>query len=181
MEVSVQKLEQENLELISLLFDCRLEDLKISRNIFLTQVVGLDDTKTGLLKDNFANSQLSNQSAPRLSKPQSATLREVEKKVFSMISELESEEVEHSEQEEVPVVSVSKDLSFLLYGDQEDFQEYVQLGPLELKLLSIVGRTMPIYTVELAQEQGTEYDETFPNQKTDKWPVTVPVIKSLFS
>ncbi|NXE10182.1 CCD83 protein, partial [Lophotis ruficrista] len=35
-----------------------------------------------------------------------------------------------------------------LYEDEEDFQEYSELGPLETTLMCVVGRAMPIHEVE---------------------------------
>ncbi|RXM29425.1 Coiled-coil domain-containing protein 83 [Acipenser ruthenus] len=66
MEVSVQKLEQDNLELMSQLFECRLEDLKISRRVFLTQVAGLEIAEPGLLGEDLEKLELSDHSGKNL-------------------------------------------------------------------------------------------------------------------
>ncbi|KAK6486101.1 coiled-coil domain-containing protein 83-like [Huso huso] len=165
MEVSVQKLEQDNLELMSQLFECRLEDLKISRRVFLTQVAGLEIAEPGLLGEDLEKLELSDHSARAPSRPKSAILAAVEKKVFSL--------PENFEKEETPTESDSMDLGTFLYGRQDDFQQYLQLGPLELKLLSVVGRGLHIKPLE------SNIKGAIPEQK--EWPVTCQMIKSAFS
>ncbi|XP_041089020.1 coiled-coil domain-containing protein 83 isoform X2 [Polyodon spathula] len=165
MEVSVQKLEQDNLELMSQLFECRLEDLKISRKVFLTQAAGLEIDEPGLLGEDLEQLQLSDHSARTPSRPKSAILAAVEKKVFSL--------AENFEKEEMPTGSDSMDLCTFSYRRQDDFQQYLQLGPLELKLLSVVGRGLHIKPLE------SNIKGAIPKQK--EWPVTCQMIKSALS
>ncbi|XP_044143204.1 coiled-coil domain-containing protein 83 isoform X4 [Bufo gargarizans] len=72
LEASVLKTEQENLQLINHLFDCRLDDLKNSRNTFLTQVVSLDLLADGLLGEDFAKLDLDTTSGVFTSGPSGA-------------------------------------------------------------------------------------------------------------
>lgn len=51
-------------------------------------------------------------------------------------------------------------------------QDYLQLGPLELKLLSVTGQRMPIHKVEPPPEE-LESKKWNP----DEWPVTVAMLK----
>ncbi|KAM4701406.1 coiled-coil domain-containing protein 83 [Discoglossus pictus] len=164
LEKTVYKTEQENLELISQLFDCRLHDLKISRNVFLTQVVGLEVPADGLLGEDL-QVDFGTDIGPR---PKSDTLAAVEKKVFSM--EIGSDE---EEEEEAPL-----DITKLSYEDEKDFQAYLQLGPLELKLLSLAGQSMPIHQED---KERTSKDNKEDLDGKSKWPVTPRMIKSALS
>ncbi|NXJ50893.1 CCD83 protein, partial [Spizaetus tyrannus] len=47
--------------------------------------------------------------------------------------------------EELQEKSLTPTLDTLLYEDEKDFQEYLKLGPLETKLMCVVGRAMPIH------------------------------------
>lgn len=56
----------------------------------------------------------------------------------------------------------------------EDMAEYLQLGPLELKLLSLSGEPKPIYVQggnSSEEMMAIEYNPT-------NWPVTQPMLKS---
>ena len=53
-------------------------------------------------------------------------------------------------------------------------QDYLKLGPLELKLLSIKGQKMPIH-VQAPLPQEEVKAKSF---KPDEWPITQPMLKS---
>ncbi|XP_043927123.1 coiled-coil domain-containing protein 83 [Protopterus annectens] len=195
-EERVQNLEQENLELMSYLFDCRLEDLKISRNIFLTQVAGIDVPEinvlgvpaTNLLEENIKKLPLDTptdldttiQSDVSVPRPKSAMLESVEHKVFSVLTENEDDDdgIDNDEEKGCPLQSVSQELSCLLYGDQEHFQEYFQLGPLELKLLRVVGKGMTVNEANSLQEASTQDSDMATARSKDDWPITPELIHS---
>ena len=52
-------------------------------------------------------------------------------------------------------------------------QDFLQLGPLELKLLNVTGHRMPIYRLS---ERSAEEEKAESYQPTD-WPVTHPMLK----
>ena len=57
----------------------------------------------------------------------------------------------------------------------EDITEYLQLGPLELKLLSLTGEQKPIYV-----QGGSTREEIKARQyNPENWPVTQPMMKSV--
>ena len=58
--------------------------------------------------------------------------------------------------------------------DDEDIDEYLKLGPLELKLLSVTGETKPIYI------QGSSIEDIKGHAYNPKnWPVTQPMMKAV--
>ncbi|XP_053561571.1 coiled-coil domain-containing protein 83 [Bombina bombina] len=142
LEESVYRTERENLELISHLFDCRLQDLKISRNAFLTQVVGLHVPADSLLGED-------------LSKLKLGTGTE------NISEDDDSEDL--------------LDLTDLLYEEEKDFQAYLQLGPLEKKLLSLAGQSMPLHREDEQTENKGQMNQL---HGRSKWPVTPSLIKS---
>ncbi|XP_074045236.1 coiled-coil domain-containing protein 83 isoform X2 [Macrotis lagotis] len=128
LEVAIHHLEEENLLLISQLFDCRLEDLKISKPLFLTQAAGLVEQK------DF----------PEETQP------DAKKSVISMLQK------SREENDNQPCTEFcASDLSYLLYEDEKDFKEYTKLGPLEVKLMSIEGQKKPIHE---AMQEMTKKD-----------------------
>ncbi|NXR00179.1 CCD83 protein, partial [Sagittarius serpentarius] len=59
-------------------------------------------------------------------------------------SKTENEKPQNSD-EELQENSFTSMLDSLLYEDETAFQEYLKLGPLETKLMCVVGRAMPIH------------------------------------
>ena len=58
--------------------------------------------------------------------------------------------------------------------NDEDMNEYLQLGPLELKLLSLSGEQKPIYI-----QGGNSAEEIRAQQyNPQNWPVTQPMLKT---
>ncbi|KAM5180516.1 coiled-coil domain-containing protein 83 [Mantella aurantiaca] len=152
LERTVYKTEQENLQLISHLFNCRLQDLKISRNAFLTQGVGLDPP--ALLENRLV------------------------KRDADMTSNGEGEDRRLSAPEDRES-QFSIDLKQLLQEDENDFKEYFQLGPLEIKLLSIEGQAAPLHK-ESAGSRNPGPSQAAAREEKVKWPVTPRMIKSAF-
>ncbi|KAG8546775.1 hypothetical protein GDO81_029811 [Engystomops pustulosus] len=138
LEVSVCRIEQENLQLINHLFDCRLQDLKISRNTFLTQVSSLDLPADGLLGEDLANLHL---------------------------------DINTGEDQGLMSETLTQDN---LLHEEKEAKEYLQLGPLELKLLSVMGQPKPIHK----QSEDTKHPER--SDSRVRWPVTPRMIKSAF-
>ncbi|XP_078512361.1 coiled-coil domain-containing protein 83 [Lissotriton helveticus] len=173
LEIAVQNLEQDNLKLISVLFDCRLEDLKISRSCFLTQVAGLDLPADGLLGQDFETLKWMEKSEAKEPRPKSATLLAVEKTISAAEEKLKGSQTEEDMYAWDPPSDdcLTQELTDILYGEERDFQAYLQLGPLELKLLSVVGLPMPLHhETVIKSTKGSlqdDYDETH-----EKWPIT---------
>ncbi|XP_064628147.1 coiled-coil domain-containing protein 83-like [Lineus longissimus] len=185
---NVENLEKRNLEIMSELFDCKIDDLKISRNFYLTQFEENDDldASPGILELDLARVSLDSKpmsiEAARPVRPKSATQRAVEKKVFSLITapqeESESEEESGSDEDEsgseATSVTGSQDPFDNYFNfDDEDFNDYLQLGPLELKMLSIQGQQMKIFNPLRPPTAETNMQACNP----EKWPVTHPMLK----
>ncbi|XP_029458119.1 coiled-coil domain-containing protein 83 [Rhinatrema bivittatum] len=175
LEFSVHQLEKENIEFINHLFDCRLQNLNISRHLFLTQAACLKIPKDKLLEKDLQSLEYETIDIKH-AKPKSPILIAAQEKVLSFDAQ------QPSKKEELKtnlLESLSQDLTDVLYGDGKDLQEYLQLGPLELKLLSTVGRAVPIHK-KGEDTSVDEYDEdTFEHTKP-KWPITYELIKSTF-
>ncbi|XP_008261309.1 coiled-coil domain-containing protein 83 isoform X3 [Oryctolagus cuniculus] len=149
LEKVIHELEEENLVLIDQLFNCRLVDLKIPRRLYLTQAAG--------------------QSVPLERKPLELpeTCPEEKSKVqpievesrHMMSSSVKSSALHLSHQDSIKDAQHLKidedelscpefggsDMKYLLYEDEQDFREYVKLGPLEVKLMCVEGKKMPIH------------------------------------
>jgi len=153
--VEVESLEKKNLAMMGDLFECQVDDLRISRDFFLTQFKdGENLDETGLLEMDLGNIDFKRY-ASKLTKG----IDEIEAKPHD-------ENEENDEQEYDPFDSH-------LHFDDEDFDDYLQLGPLELKLLSISGRQMPI-----TQREPSDMFEGAEDQVNGKWPVTGPMIQN---
>ncbi|XP_068122848.1 coiled-coil domain-containing protein 83 isoform X2 [Hyperolius riggenbachi] len=159
LEETVYKTEQENLQLITHLFNSRLQDLKISRSVFLTQVVGLD-------LPEFLEDSLAKQALEMTSDSEGGDRR------------LTGAEDKESSEDTDEVDSVfPAHMQQLLHQDDKDFKEYLQLGPLELRLLSIEGQAMPIHKAG-PETRNAELNGDPSSQ--DKWTITPRMIKSSF-
>ncbi|XP_044521953.1 coiled-coil domain-containing protein 83 [Gracilinanus agilis] len=163
LEASVHHLEEENLLLLSQLFNCKLVDLKIPRPLFLTQGAGLTDT--GDLHEEVQPEQ------EPLEKKDTSQLTLSERLAF--LYEEEEDNTEESESESSIEFGAS-DLNYLLYEDENDFEEYTDLGPLEVKLMSLEGQKKPIH--EAMQEVSKkDWDDA----RKDGSVITYRMISSL--
>ncbi|XP_069495877.1 coiled-coil domain-containing protein 83 [Ambystoma mexicanum] len=185
LETDVRNIEQENLKLLSELFDCRLQDLKISRNCFLTQVAGLDIPADSLLGEDLLALEWIEEpvhAKAAQKRPKSAKLLAVQKKLLSVEEKLRGRKTEQETCKWDPASDfcLSEQITNVLYGDEQDFQAYLQLGSLELKLLSIVGQKMSIHKdTKNKPTKGSlhdVYDDTHA-----KWPITHEKITSTLS
>ncbi|NXE74043.1 CCD83 protein, partial [Cochlearius cochlearius] len=91
-----------------------------------------------------------------------------------MQSETENEEPQGSD-EDMWEKSFTPTLESLLHEDEKDFQEYLKLGPLETKLMCVVGRAMPIHKEEMP---GRSHAEDGIIGKSDRH-ITAQMIKAL--
>ncbi|KFZ69376.1 Coiled-coil domain-containing protein 83, partial [Podiceps cristatus] len=99
------------------------------------------------------------------------------KKAFPKVqSKTENEEPQGSD-EELWEKSFTPTPDSLLYEDDKDFQEYLQLGPLETKLMCVVGRAMPIHKEGEETPSGSHKEDGIMG-KSDRH-ITAQMIKAL--
>ncbi|XP_043849646.1 coiled-coil domain-containing protein 83 [Dromiciops gliroides] len=141
LEVTIHHLEEENLLLISQLFDCRLADLKISRPLFLTQAAGLGEQKDFPEEVEQESEPLTEKIEPEISLSERLSFLYEDTKENASELQKSTEDTENG-----PFIECgASDLSYLLYEDEKDFKEYTKLGPLEVKLMAIEGQKKPIH------------------------------------
>ncbi|XP_005357689.1 coiled-coil domain-containing protein 83 [Microtus ochrogaster] len=145
LECCIHQLEEENLVLINQLFNCRLVDLKIPRKLYLTQAAGQqvppEDASLMLLEtDNEENLK----SPAKTESGEALSLLLGSHEASSPVVQVTNTEREGSSSTEFGD-SVTH---YLLHEDEQDFKEYVNLGPVALKLLSVEGKRMPIHFQE---------------------------------
>jgi len=176
----VETLEKCNLELMSELFECSVEDLKISRTFYLTQFEDSENLdNTGILEMDLSKikvpsdgSQSERSSQPPPVRPKSATQKAVEDKVFSLVS-FKSELEETLEESDEDIVDDGSENYDNYYFEEEDFDDYLKLGPLELKLLSVTGNSAAIHPAPVPTQEEVEAKQWNP----EEWPVTQPMLK----
>ncbi|KAG9471409.1 hypothetical protein GDO78_014913 [Eleutherodactylus coqui] len=150
LEVSVSKTEKENVQLINHLFDCRLRDLKISSETFLTQAGDLELPAVGFL-EAFATLELETSAG--------------EDQGHHMMLATEGDRI-----------YVSRNRSTTLnhpLSEENNFKESLQLGPLERKRLNVMGRTKQIHKQSVDTKLSDVSDRV-------TWPVTPQMLKSTF-
>ncbi|XP_069828103.1 coiled-coil domain-containing protein 83 [Dendropsophus ebraccatus] len=163
LEVAVCKTEKENLQLINHLFDCRLQDLKISRNTFLTEMAGLDLPADGGV----------------MGEDQDTSSGEDQGHIKTLTAE--GNIIYMNRKETSP--STTLHLSHLLREEEEEekgFKGYLRLGPLERKLLTVMGQTKPIHKQSAEGKLPEQSGGGSSDQKRSQWPLTPRMIKSAF-
>ncbi|KAK2179362.1 hypothetical protein NP493_494g01008 [Ridgeia piscesae] len=188
---TVEELERENLLMMGELFECNVEDLKISRNFFLTQFADNDNLEDGGILEMDLEKVLADKhpmvEPPRPKRPKSAIHAAVVEKVLALPlpSTLPAEDSfmtdEDDKDDDREKLTPDEDyiLSYFSFDDVH-FDDYLKLGPLELKLLSISGKRMnlvpPVGSVEGEEEGNQEKVSVVPDQ-AEVWPVTPRMIK----
>ncbi|XP_045197458.2 coiled-coil domain-containing protein 83-like isoform X2 [Mercenaria mercenaria] len=170
----VEDIERGNLEIMAELFECKIEDLKISRNFYLTQFgEGENLDEDGILEMDLKQLSIEQSGGDQASieRPMSATHRAVQDKVFSLV------QASIQEDEESDTESVDTDLLDNMFYEEENWGDYLQLGPLELKLLNVTGQQMPIHIPRQLDEEELKVKDCNP----DQWPVTQPMLKDIIS
>ncbi|KAL1774627.1 hypothetical protein HispidOSU_028767 [Sigmodon hispidus] len=151
LENCINQLEEENLLLIDQLFNCRLVDLKIPRKLYLTQAVGqqvpleeesLKVTKRDKVSQENLKSPTEAESGEALSASPGSGPEESAMSSPAVLYEKIKREDSITTETEGSV------LRFLLHEDEHDFKDYVNLGPMALKLMSVEGKKMPIHFQE---------------------------------
>ncbi|XP_078142546.1 coiled-coil domain-containing protein 83 [Centroberyx gerrardi] len=152
MALPVQNLEDENLQHINWLFEHRMEDLSLSRNILLTQTVGPSD------------SEMQKKS---LKSPTSG------RDVGDATKFLEGDETDRS------CSSAPQDLWVLLDRSQSQQlrDERLHLGVPQQMLLSVVGQAVPLHPVPSEDEDDDGRDSRVPK---DQGLLTTQIINNKF-
>ncbi|XP_072036467.1 coiled-coil domain-containing protein 83-like [Amphiura filiformis] len=188
LALDVEELERQNLELMSTLFDCRIEDLKISRNFYLNQFGdhdNLEEDDRGLLESDLAKLDFEERPAieapkvvARKPRPASATQRAVEERVFALQPLADDDDDDDEEEEEDGAwggEDEDEDLDHYLQYDDENFGEYLNLGPVELKLLRVIGHHAPLHHPDKLSDAEAEAKLAAP----DVWPVTPDMLRAV--
>ncbi|XP_067951160.1 coiled-coil domain-containing protein 83-like [Watersipora subatra] len=171
MQKEVEVVERENLNLMSELFNCNVEDLKITRNLFLTQ---FDDAET-LAEGGILEVDLKKVSLLERAKELMYSISDGAEST-GIQSEPEEQLDEHYEERPLTPATDADDPFDNYYGfHDDDMTEYLKLGPLQLKLLSLSGEQKPIYV----QGGSTEEEIKAREYNPENWPVTQPMMKSV--
>ncbi|XP_061058747.1 coiled-coil domain-containing protein 83 [Eubalaena glacialis] len=151
LEHAIHELEGENLVLIDQLFNCRLVDLKIPRRLYLAQAVGqevpheempLELPETYIEKSQLQPAEVKSRDLLSLSLGSSALHLSHEE------SSRYGQHLKIDEEESSSIEFGASDMKYLLYEDERDFKDYVNLGPLEVKLMTVESKKMPIHFQE---------------------------------
>uniref|UniRef100_A0A8C3W1Y7 Coiled-coil domain containing 83 n=1 Tax=Catagonus wagneri TaxID=51154 RepID=A0A8C3W1Y7_9CETA len=151
LEHAIHELEGENLVLIDQLFNCRLVDLKIPRQLYLTQAVGqelppeempLELPETSIEKSQLQPVEIKSRDLMSLSLGSSSLPLSHED------SSRYSKHLKIDEEESSSIAFGASDMKYLLYEDEQDFKDYVNLGPLEVKLMTMESKKKPIHFQE---------------------------------
>ncbi|XP_043547538.1 coiled-coil domain-containing protein 83 isoform X1 [Chiloscyllium plagiosum] len=188
LEQAVQKVEQDNLKILSQLFDCQISDLNECRNLFKIRAAGSKSQDGGILEEELAKLAFRGEPSDalveihdasyNLPKLKSATLLASEKKVSSMQPYFKEEMTESDDKPQFQLgKSVSQNLTYLLQEDEKYFK-YFDCGALEQKLLHVEGRAMPLEDIAQLPSQGKKNEETKSNEVAMVWPVTGTMLRS---
>ncbi|XP_023613148.1 coiled-coil domain-containing protein 83 [Myotis lucifugus] len=190
LEKAIQELEEENLELIDQLFNCRLVDLKIPRQLYFTQAAG---TGTGTCQGTPPMHKFVHRASsihiinffsftPEKSKPEPIEETSSNKMSSSVAFEalpisqeddIRSDQQQSTDSESSSIDFGTSDMKYLLYEDEKDFKDYVNLGPLEVKLMRVESKKMQIHF----QEKPIT-DKLFEEVKGPQVHVTYRMMKS---
>ncbi|KAI4902395.1 hypothetical protein NFI96_027505 [Prochilodus magdalenae] len=164
LDTTVRRLEEENLDHMKQLFELRLSNLQIPRSVFLRQVAGLEQSVQKLTLTEAAAELGSGPSSPPESGAEAGGAQQQQQAV-----ELERDETDPSWKPSSP----PHDLARLLYGSQDDLREPLHLGPLEQKLLSVVGQAATLHPLPSDAEGLAIFH-------TEDWSITTRTIHNKF-
>ncbi|XP_051004865.1 coiled-coil domain-containing protein 83 [Acomys russatus] len=168
LEKSIHQLEEENLVLIDQLFNCRLVDLKIPRKLFLTQAAGQQLVPEDTL---FKLPELDTEENLKL--PCEAESGDILNLLLGSSPDSQLTKIER--EGSVAAEKESSVIHYLLHEDEQDFKDYVDLGPLALKLMSVEGKKMPIHFQE--KESPVKFYEDIQNPENH---ITHKMMKTFF-
>ncbi|XP_066216804.1 coiled-coil domain-containing protein 83 isoform X1 [Saccopteryx leptura] len=150
LEKSIHELEEENLVLIDQLFNCRLMDLKIPRQLYLTQAAGQEVPPEEMPLESpetyIETSEL--QPTKIKSRDMISPSAEISARHPSDEESTRSDKHLKTEEESSSTESGASDMKHLLYEDEQDFKDYINLGPLQVKLMRVESKKMPIHFQE---------------------------------
>ncbi|XP_058543599.1 coiled-coil domain-containing protein 83 isoform X2 [Neofelis nebulosa] len=149
LENTIHKLEEENLVLIDQLFNCRLVDLKIPRQLYLTQAAGQTVTPEVPLElpETLKESKLQSVEV-KSGNTMSSSAESCALCVTREDGTRYSKDLKTDEESDSCTGFGASDMKYLLYEDDQDFKDYVNLGPLQVKLMSVESKKMPIHFQE---------------------------------
>nr|XP_012324928.1 coiled-coil domain-containing protein 83 isoform X2 [Aotus nancymaae] len=151
LENAIHKLEEENLVLIDQLFNCRLVDLKIPRQLYLIQAAGLEVPPEEMPLES-PEAHIEEKSELQPIKAESGNMMHSSDEIRTRLSHEKSitdlQYVKPAEEESSRTESGDTDVKYLLYEDEKDFKDYVNLGPLGVKLMRVESKKMPIHFQE---------------------------------
>ncbi|XP_028356823.1 coiled-coil domain-containing protein 83 [Physeter macrocephalus] len=154
LEHAIHELEGENLVLIDQLFNCRLVDLKIPRRLYLAQAVGQEVPHEEMpleLPETYIVIPEKSQLQPAEVKSRDLLSLSLGSSALHLSHEDSSRYGQHlkTDEEESSSIEIgASDMKYLLYEDERDFKDYVNLGPLEVKLMTVESKKMPIHFQE---------------------------------
>ncbi|XP_008069428.1 coiled-coil domain-containing protein 83 [Carlito syrichta] len=148
----IHKLEEENLVLIEQLFNCRLMDLKIPRRLYLTQAAGLEVPPEEMhLELPETHIEEKSKLQPVEVERRGRVSSSAESSALHASCENSAKDVQHlkvdAEKNSCTGFGDSN-MKYLLHEDEQDFKDYVNLGPLGVKLMSVKSKKMPIHFQE---------------------------------
>ncbi|XP_034262353.1 coiled-coil domain-containing protein 83 isoform X2 [Pantherophis guttatus] len=168
LEEAVNELEKENIYLINKLFERRLQFLKVPRKLFLTQGAGLKIPEESIDQEEEEEVMSATELVISVDPVSSEERRELGK------SSMDDFEVVY-----LRGMSKNEFLPPLLYEDTNDFKEYKELGPLDVKLMCAVGEKMPVHEDIKEMPSKAQLEERYdPNEPSQH--ITYRMIKSVF-
>ncbi|XP_069325207.1 coiled-coil domain-containing protein 83 [Eulemur rufifrons] len=149
LESVIQELEEENLVLIDQLFKCRLVDLKIPRQLYLTQAAG-QEVPPEKMPLKLPETHIDEKSELQLTEVESEDMMSssVESSILHLSHKDSIRSVHYLKRDGEESLCTEFGGSYLLYEDERDFKDYVQLGPMGVKLMSVESKKMPIHVQE---------------------------------
>ncbi|XP_063112373.1 coiled-coil domain-containing protein 83 [Cavia porcellus] len=160
LENTIHELEEENLVLIDQLFNCRLVDLKIPRHLYLRQAAGQEIPPEEVpleLAESYIEEKLK---LPPLGERRDTLNSSRESTSVQLTLEDSGRTIHHLKTNEVESSCTKfrdSHMKYLLYEDEGDFKEHVDLGPLAVKLMRVESKKMPIHFQE--KEISLKFDE----------------------
>ncbi|XP_054432145.1 coiled-coil domain-containing protein 83 [Pteronotus mesoamericanus] len=159
MEKAIHELEEENLVLIDQLFNCRLVDLKIPRQLYLTQAAGQEvppeEMSVGLPEIRIEKSKLEPIEAE--SRDMMSSPVKISALHLSPEDSIRSDQCLETDRVNSCTEFGVSDMKYLLYEDEQDFKSYTKLGPLQVKLMRVESKKMPIHFQE--KEAPVKFNE----------------------
>ncbi|KAM5182610.1 coiled-coil domain-containing protein 83 isoform 3-T3 [Callospermophilus lateralis] len=175
LENIIQELEEENLVLIDQLFNCRLVDLKIPRRLYLTQATGQElppEEKPLEFAEPFIEEKTKKQpteSGDMLSSSFGSSLLHLSHEDGIR----DDQHLKIREEDTLCTEFGDSHVKYLLYEDERDFKDFVNLGPLSVKLMSVESKKMSIHFQEKESPVKIFEDVSYPESR-----ITYKMMKS---